>query len=270
MVTAAKQYAWLLLACVVVALVAGAAYAQAAEQDGFAKGVAALQAGHFEEAIDELEAYADRAPSHPDASYDRGVAYLLRVRNGAARPGDLGQAAAAFEETLLMDGDDAEAAHALSLVHAEVARRRSRGGRLSVLARPTLDRVIVGLTSERNWALMAVLSSWLLTLGLVLRRLGGNYRVAGRVMVPLGLLLLLLLLPVYLWARRLRTTTGVGVVVAREAILNDGAGNRLAGDAISEAAKVETGAREGRRLHVRCGARGGWVAAETVRLLRVR
>mgnify|MGYP000038248236 CR=1 FL=1 len=52
--------------------------------------------GRYQAAIDQFEAHADRAPSHPDASFNRGFAYLMRIRNGAEKPGDLGRAAAAF------------------------------------------------------------------------------------------------------------------------------------------------------------------------------
>src|SRR5260221_14196728 len=62
----------------------------------FRHGVASLDKGEYGAAIDDFEALADRGFVHPDASYDRGVAYLQRVRAKADRPGDLGRAAAAF------------------------------------------------------------------------------------------------------------------------------------------------------------------------------
>ena len=66
--------------------------------------------GEFGKAIDDLEHLADRGFVHPDASYDRGVAYVMRVRGGAERPGDLGRAAAGFEEALLLRPHDARKA----------------------------------------------------------------------------------------------------------------------------------------------------------------
>ena len=38
-----------------------------------------------------IEALADQGFVHPDASYDRGLAYVMRYRAVAARPGDLGR-----------------------------------------------------------------------------------------------------------------------------------------------------------------------------------
>ena len=72
----------------------------------FRMGANALSEGKFEDAIDEFEAFADQGKPQPDASYNRGLAYLLRVRSGAAKPGDLGRAAAAFEEALSLRPDD--------------------------------------------------------------------------------------------------------------------------------------------------------------------
>jgi tetratricopeptide (TPR) repeat protein len=238
--------------------------------DYFAKGVAALEEGRFEDAIAQLEAFADRMPPHPDASYNRGLAYLMRVKNEAEKPGDLGRAAAAFEEALSMRPDDPEAARAVELVQGEVARRRSRRGKDVVLARPTLDRVVIRLASESTWGIGAILGSLILAIGLVLRRREGSQHVAGIVLTPIGLVLLAALLPLYMGARHLRLNRKAGVLVAREAYLSDDTGARLGGDAIPEAAKVEVGERRGRMLEVRYGAVEGWLPADTVRVLRVR
>jgi hypothetical protein len=55
--------------------------------------------------------------------------------------------------------------------------------------------------------------------------------------------------------------------VAPEIYLTDETGRALGGDPIPEAASVETAARLGSQLHVRWGAREGWVPASSVRLL---
>ena len=136
----------------------------------FQKGVAALAKGETVEAVETFEALADRGFVHPDASFDRALSYLGRVRAGVEKPGDLGRAAAALEETLLGRPDDRDAESALELVRAEVARRRARSGEpADVESRPTLERAVVGLASEGTWSILAALSSALLTLGLVLR-----------------------------------------------------------------------------------------------------
>src|SRR5206468_2291112 len=123
---------------VVVALSAPAA--ARAEGDApeklFEKGAEALKHGEYAAAIDTFEALADQGFVHPDASYDRGLAYVMRYRAHADRAGDLGRAAAAFEETLLLRPGDADADAALDLVRAEVTRKRARRTKDAVDARP--------------------------------------------------------------------------------------------------------------------------------------
>lgn len=240
-------------------------------EQAFAAGTQALQEGRYQDAIDHFEAYADRMPSHPDASYNRGLAFVMRIDNGAAKPGDLGRAAAAFEETLAMRPDDAEAKAALQAVQAEVARQRARTGKDAVLAKPSLDRVVMRLASETTWAVLAILGAFILAAGLALRwlRKTGPAHLAGVLMIPLGALFVLAFVPLYHGARNLRQSTRMGVVVVREAYLTDERGTSRDGEAIPEAARVEVGARQGRLVPVRYGTTEGWLPATSVRLLRI-
>lgn len=261
------------LVLALLALVAGwrwPAWADSPEQH-FRQGTNALGEGQFEKAIQHLEAYADRGAAHPDGSYNRGLAYLARIRADAGRPGDLGRAAAAFEEALLLRPDDADAEQALELVHAEVARRRSRRGKDAMTVRPTLDRLVVSLASERTWGISAVIASLLLAVGLGLR--GGRRRpvqVAGKVLTPTAALLLALLTPLYFGARHLRQTVEPAVVVVREVYLADEEGVSQGGEPIPEAARIEVSDRRGRLVHVRWGSDEGWVPSGTIRMLRTR
>jgi tetratricopeptide (TPR) repeat protein len=237
----------------------------------FQQGTAELGRGEYGKAIDTFEQLADCGFAHPDASYNRGLAYVMRVREGADRPGDLGRAAAAFEEALRLRPDDADADRALDLVRAEITRRRSRRAREAVEVRPTLDRVVVGLASERTWAAAALASSLLLALGMVLRRRpAGPAHVTGSVLAPTALVALLALVPLTYAARRLRLTTRPGVVVVPELRLLDEHGSALAGaeqSPIPEGASVEVGRRSGGMAEVRWGASEGWVPASSIRLL---
>jgi tetratricopeptide (TPR) repeat protein len=256
---------------IAAALVLSSAAAAADDVDHFALGTSALREGRYEEAIDQLEAYADRLPSHPDASFNRGLAYVMRVRNGDEKPGDLGRAAAAFEETLALRSDDRDARHALETVHAEVARRRARRGEDSVMARPSLDRVVVRLLSERAWGIGAVVASLLLAVALVLRRLKhASLHLAGTLLAPAAAIAVVVLVPLYLGARHLRLAYRPAVVVVREAHFTDADGKALGGEPIPEAARLEIGERNGPRLAACYGTREGWVASEMVRLLRTR
>ena len=259
----------------------------------FEKAGKALAAGEYGAAIDALESLADRGYQHPDASFDRGLAYLMRIRARAEKPGDLGRAAAAFEETLRLRPDDAEAEKSLDLVRAEVTRRRARKDNKAVDQRPTLDRLVVDLASDRAWTLASVIASCLLALGFVLRRFdrpekteereprsaeataaqkaasgpAHPLRVAGSVLVIVGTVALLVLAPIAWHARTLRLTTRPGVIVVTEAHLTDETGKASGGDPIPEAAAVEVGERAAGLVHVRWGATEGWLPATSVRVL---
>lgn len=264
-----RALAALALALALLAPLSARAEGEAPEQL-FAKGATALGRGEYAAAIDTFEALADQGFVHPDASYDRGLAYVMRYRAVAARPGDLGRAAAAFEEALLLRPDDHDADAALDLVRAEVTRRRARRTKDAVDVRPTLDRMVIGLADEETWGLAAFAASLALALGLVLRPRPGRAHIAGSILVPSAAVLLLALVPLAYGARRLRLTTRPGVVVATEARFTSEDGQAKGGDPVPEAASVEVGERRGALVHVRWGAAEGWVPAADVRVLATR
>lgn len=234
----------------------------------YREGAEALSRGEYEKALVLFEALADRGFAHPDASFNRGVAYVTRYREGAGKPGDLGRAAAAFEETLALRRSDPDAEHALDLVRAEVTRQRSRRAKDAVDVRPTLDRLVVGLATERSWGVASLVASLLLAIGLVLRlRPSGPAHVAGSVLAPSALVALLVLVPLTWGARHLRLHKRDGVVVVSEVHVVDSSGKTL-DEAIPEAAKVEVGVRRGALLQVRWGASEGWVPVSSVRVLQ--
>ena len=243
------------------------ARAEERPEDLFGKGAAELGRGEYAAAIDTFEALADQGFVHPDASYDRGLAYVMRYRAQADRPGDLGRAAAAFEETLLLRPGDRDADAALDLVRAEITRKRSRRTRDAIDVRPTLDRVVEGLADEETWGLAALVASLALALGMALRPRPGRAHIAGSILVPTAVVALLLLVPLSLGARWRRLSTRAGVVIASEVRLTDDQGHALAGEAVPEAASVEVGERRGALAHVRWGASEGWVPAADVRVL---
>lgn len=242
----------------------------ASPREPFRRGAEALAAGRYDDAIAELEAFADREAPHPDASFDLGAAYVLRVKSGAERPADLGRAAAAFEETLLLRPSDADARHALELVRAEIARRRARTGKAVVVATPTLDRALVGLASPRAWSALAIAFGWLLALGLWLRRRRGTAELAGLLLAPVSGVLLAALVPITLWADHLDRHRRPAVLVAREAYLGNEDGVSLGGDPVVEGAHLELVETRGDRAQVRYGAREGWIPSETMRVVRRR
>ncbi|MSP23915.1 MAG: hypothetical protein EXR75_01880 [Myxococcales bacterium] len=271
--SAARRARWG-LAALAFALIAGPARADTldpAPHDSFRAGADALVLGKYEVAIAELEAHADREPPHPDASFDRALAYLARVRSGGERAGDLGRAAAALEETRLMRPDDAEAATALELVRAEVARRRARSQKSIVMATPSLDRLVYGLATPHAWAIAAILSSWLVAVGVLLRRRpAGARRLAGTLLIPVAAVLMVVLVPLAVGSAKVARSSVPGVLVVREAFLTDETGAALGGDPVLEAARLELGEERNTLVHVRNGVREGWLPAENVRTLRTR
>jgi hypothetical protein len=236
----------------------------------FHRGVAALQREAWGEAIDAFEALSDRGVVHPDASYDRALAYLGRVRARSDRPGDLGRAAAALEETLAARPGDADAESALEAVRSEVARRRARGeAGAEVESRPTLERALVGLARESTWALLAAAASAVLAVGLVLRRLARDTpgHLAGSIATPIGAAALALFAALAGGAAWLRRTTEDAVVVVPEVRLLDAEGAPIAGATIPEAARVELGDRKGSLVHLRWGVLAGFAPLGSVRVV---
>ena len=251
-----------------------------AEPDGndktFARGVAALERGAYGEAIAELEQLADRGFVHPDASYNRAAAYVQRARSAQARPGDLGRAAAALSEALLLRPDDDGARAALRSVRNEIARRRSREGAEPVIVRPTMDRALVGLLSEDAWALGAAIGSVALTIGLAIRRVAkqSGARIGGGVATFVGLVLLVLCGALAASARHLRLTTEPAVVVVAEARILDETGLPVVQKdgvpeytSIPEGAEVELHVKRGRLARFRWGSIEGWVTSSQLRTL---
>ncbi len=256
--------------CACTALVCSSAgAAPESNQQLFEEGVKALQAGDHDKAIATFEALADRGETSPSASYDRGLAYLARVRGKAERPGDLGQAAAAFDETLLADPDDVDAQHAAELVRAEVARRRVRhDAPAEVQARPSLDRIVIGLAPEPFWEWGAIVSSLVLTAGLILRKAPrGPRHLAGLIATPIGLVCLLAFGALSAQARHIRRTTLPAVIVAPEAQMLDDNGAATGRDPVPEAARVELHEQRGSLVLIQYGGEEGWTHAASVRRL---
>ena len=257
---------------VALSALAGPALAAAPPEQVFAAGVTALERGAWDEAIDQLELLADQGFVHPDASFNRAVAYIERARTPAARPGDLGRAAAALTETLELRPGDAEAELALERVQSEIARRRARDGDQPVMARPSLARAVAGLLPERVWAIAAAVGSLALTVGLALA--WGSHRrrrLAGWITASIGGVLFVLFGALVLAARHHRLTSQPAVVVVPEARLLDDQGSPVAAgrenSSVPEGASVYVLERRGPLARVEWGTTEGWVAISQLRVI---
>ncbi len=248
------------------------------DEELFQRAVQALTQEAPERAIDALELLADRGLQHPDASYNRAVAYARRASSARRQPGDLGRAAAALEETLVLRPKDAAAAAALAQVRSEISRRSIREGQHAVAASPSPGRALTGLLAENTWAIIAAAGSATLAIGLaigwwVTRRAA---RLTGAAMAATGALILVLAGAATAASRHYRLTTSKAVVVAPSARLLDGQGAPLPSrgkegvERIPEGALVFVGEQRGNLLEVEWGAGRGWLIATQLKLLPTR
>jgi hypothetical protein len=245
--------------------------------ESYAAALAALSKGADNEAIDRLELLADQGFVHADASSARAAAYLARADGPRARPGDLGRAAAALSEALLLRPDDERAEHALEVVQGEIARRHSKQSE-SVVVRPRLGRAIAALLPEQVWAALAALSAVVVTLGVVLRRLATAplLRLSGVVAMSVGSVLLLAFGAGAYASERFRVSSQPAVVVVPEAHLTNETGRPMPRGRGADTTSVPEGAtvyvlerREGRCL-VEWGSTDGWLSLSELRLLATR
>lgn len=248
------------------------AAAAASPDAAYAAALSALAKGAENEAIDRLELLADQGFHHPDAGLARAAAYLARAEGPRARSGDLGRAAAALTETLLLRPDDPQAERALDAVQAEIAGRRAKQG-ASVVVRPRLGRAVTSLLPEQVWAIVAGLASFVLAAGLLARRLASSPlgRLSGAVAIGVGGIAALAFGSGAYASLRFRLSTTPAVVVVTEARLLDATGRPLParrGEDTSapEGAMVYVLEQTDGRCRVEWGASEGWVERSDLRL----
>jgi hypothetical protein len=209
-----------------VTLAAGAARAASGDEDLFREATLAIERGAPSEAVDKLELLADRGVVHPDASFNRALAYMARADSSGKKPGDLGRAAAALAETIALRPSDSESIRLLEQVREEIARRHSRQGSEPIAVHAGIGWAVVGLASENVWALGAMTGSVLTTVGLVLAlwlRKSAT-RVASALLIGTGVFLLLGFGALTWAARYRRLTYRAAIVVAPDVRLADLAG----------------------------------------------
>jgi hypothetical protein len=244
---------------------------EASDQGLFEKAAESVAQGAFDDAIDRLELLADRGFAHPDASYDRGMAYAGRGLSSNARLGDLGRAAAALAETLELRPGDERAEAALDRVRHEIVLRRARAGAKEIDLKPSLGLALVGLLDENTWAALAALGSLALSLGLLVRLAssGTRTRLGGVVAASLGVLVLVIGTSGAAFARYARVTYRPAVVVVSEVRLVDESGVTISGvgSVIPEGSSVLVVEQSGTRARVEWGTITGWLSLGQIRIL---
>jgi hypothetical protein len=240
----------------------------------FSAATLALREGRPSDAIADLESLGDRGVVDPAVSLDRGLAYAERIRAGGEQPGDLGRAAQGFEEARDLATDKGladDASRGLSLVRAEVARRRAHAGEPAALEQgASLGRTIVHLVPEEAWAVAAAALSGLLALGLFVRRFAGGRRarIGGTLASSAAAPLLALAALAAAFARDDRLHLREGVIVAASARPSDERGVvRPGASTLPEAARVQIVETKPGWVRVRWGALDAWVPSQAVRPL---
>jgi hypothetical protein len=237
----------------------------------FQGAVTALEQGATDDAIDRFELLADRGFTHPDASYDRGIAYVRRAASHAGKRGDLGRASAALAEALTLRPDDEEARSALTRVRHEIAHRRARAGAAEVDLTPSLGWAVVGLLEEDTWAVVALVGSVFASLGLAARIWSkrDRIRLGGVIAATLGGVTLVLAGMLAAFARYERIHYRPAVVVVDEARLADENGTPITGpgSVVPEGASVRVKDQRGPLAHVEWGTLDGWLSLGQLRQL---
>lgn len=264
-----------LLAIAFVAAVAASARADTDEtQKLFDDGVAALKDERPNEAVASFEALADRGVVDPVASYDRGLAYALRVHANAEQPGDLGRAAHGFEEAIALTTDEhlaADARAAVSAVRSEVSRRKAREGvTVDVEQRASPWRSLTHLVAEEAWTAIAIACSLILGAALFLRWLAESTRARAGAAIAIAVSAPVLVVAAALarTARSDRLYLHEAIVVSAAARPSDNRGIVLPqATPLPEAARVEVLDQGGGFTEFRWGALHAWVPAGTLRAL---
>jgi hypothetical protein len=249
--------------------------AQLSTEQLFKAGVEAIQNGAIEAAIDDFELLADRGVRHPDISFNRAVAYVKRARSARAKPGDLGRAAAALSETLMLRPADKVADEAVELVRSEIGRKHARERDPALIVRPSIARSVVSLLSEQAWAWTAAAGSLLLTAALVARALLRRpaARLGAALTLAAGAAMMLVGCGMMLGARHFRLSSTPAIVVVDEAPLLGKSGAPIAGarraeSTLPEGALVYVLETRGSLDRVAWGEADGWVLASQLRVLR--
>lgn len=266
-----KTLVWL---CALTLMSATAVATAQPSQELFGKAAALVERGAFSEALLHFERLSDNGFVHPDASFDRALAYLQRAESAQAEPGDLGQAVAGLREAVAL-GDDEEAARLVETVRQVISRRRAARGKDPVVVSPPLGRALSDLVRPSTWAGLALFACLALTVALLLRRsqrpalrLGANVGAAA------SLLLLIAFGGLFALGDHYQRAWQEAVVIVEHATLRDMQGRPLLtraldtnSDEVPEGASVYVVSHAGRLFEVQWGSSKAWLRDGELRIL---
>lgn len=268
---------WTLFWLAIALLVTRQVYAAEDDATQFDAAAAAVEKGAFSDALLRFERLSDRGFVHPDASFDRALAYLQRAESAQSQPGDLGQAVAGLREAAVL-GEDEHAEQLVDTVRQAISRRRAARGRDPVVVSPPLGRAFSDLVRPSVWASLALGCSLILTLALCLRRYStGATRLAANIAAAGGLLLLLTFGGLFALSDYYQRAWQEAVVIVDHATLRDSQGKPLLtraldtnSDEVPEGASVFVVAHTGRLLEVQWGSSKAWLRDGELRMLSTR
>lgn len=268
---------WALIVTPLALLCAGQVHAAEDDTALFDEASAAVEKGAFSDALLRFERLSDRGFVHPDASFDRALAYLQRAESAQSQPGDLGQAVAGLREATVL-GEDEQAEQLVDTVRQVISRRRAARGRDPVVVSPPLGRAFSDLVRPAVWASLALGCSLILALALVVRRYStGATRLGTNVAAAGGLLLLLTFGSLFALSDYYQRVWQEAVVIVDHATLRDAQGKPLLtraldtnSDEVPEGASVYVLAHSGRLLEVQWGSSKAWLRDGELRMLATR
>lgn len=236
-----------------------------------------VQQGAFSEALLRFERLSDQGFVHPDASFNRGLAYLQRADSAQVKPGDLGQAIAGFREAATMS-DDEEAERLVDTVRQVISRQRAARGRDPVVVSPPLGRALSELVRPSTWAILALVASALLSIALLVRRYATvATRLAANVTAATSLGLLGLFAGLFAVSDYYQRVWQEAVIVVEQATLRDAQGKPLLTRALDtnsadvpEGASVYVLSRAGRLVEIQWGSSRAWLRDGELRMLTSR
>lgn len=266
--------AQLVVVTALLATLLGLRVGRAADAVSFEETSALVERGAFSEAIVRLERLSDQGFVHPDASFNRALAYLQRAESAQAKPGDLGQAIAGLREAAVLGGDE-EAARLVETVRQVISRQRAARGRDPVVVAPPLGRAISELVSPTVWAVLGLTASLILTLALLARAYtAGARRLTANVTAASAGFLLLTSASLLAMASHYRSAWREAVVIVEQAPLRDAQGKPLLTRALdTNSAEIPLGAsvyvlsHSGRLVEIQWGSSKAWLRDGELRLL---
>jgi hypothetical protein len=254
-----------------------AGIARASENDArtsFLHAAALVRQGAFSDALLQLERLSDQGFVHPDASFNRALAYLQRADSAQAKPGDMGQAVAALREASVL-GEDDEASRLVDTVRQVISRQRAARGRDPVIVSPPLGRAISDLVRPSLWAILGLVSSASLALALIARRYATTaMRLGANVTASVSACLLIAFSGLFAMSDHYQRAWQEAVVIVEQATLRDSQGKPLLTRALdTNSAEVPEGAsvyvlsHVGRLFEIQWGSSKAWLRDGELRVL---